>query len=216
MPENGTGLDRPHVFLPGLADDSPVLIALHETGGSEVRFADFARSLHPEAAVLSPRGLVLEGPHLRWFRRLSEGVFDVDDVEEQADRLAEFVSMALDAYGLIGRPVIAAGFSNGANIGLALAMRHPTLLRAVVAFSGMYPFADRSVRVPWKSLSVLLLNADADAMAPPESVSRLEQQLIGNGAHVSRLGRLGGHGILASEIGDARVWLSSLAAGSIH
>ena len=68
----------------------------------------------PGAALLSPRGKVLENGMPRFFRRLAEGVFDEDDVRRRADELADFVTAARGRYGL--PPPIAVGYSNGANI----------------------------------------------------------------------------------------------------
>lgn len=199
--------DRPHVFLPSSDSGSAVLVALHGTGGSETDMAAFAQALDPEAAVLAPRGLVTEGPHQRWFRRLSEGVFDVDDVQDRAHELAAFVTAATDAYELHGRPIFAIGFSNGANMGLALGVLHPELLGGVVAFSGMDPFADRVIDARLKHLRVLLLNGDEDPMAPSDSVTRLEGRLREGGANVTRRTRPGGHGIEPEETDAARAWL---------
>ncbi|HEX3204933.1 MAG TPA: alpha/beta hydrolase, partial [Propionibacteriaceae bacterium] len=87
-----TGLDRPHVFLP--ADDpaaGPPLLLLHGTGGNEHDLLPLRDHLSPGAAVLSVRGTVLEHGMPRFFRRVSEGVFDEDDLRRRADDLAEFV-----------------------------------------------------------------------------------------------------------------------------
>lgn len=212
MTRDEASLDRPHVFLPGGGPQAPVLLALHGTGGSEDSMADFARQLKDDAAVLAPRGLVVEGPHARWFRRLGEGVFDVDDVELQADRLADFVLHAQETYGLGGRRLFAVGFSNGANMALALATRHPELLAGVVAFSGMYPYADRDLPTGVSGLAALLLNGHDDPMAPQPSVARLEEQLRRKGATVDRRTRAGGHGVTEDELQTARDWLEAEAA----
>ncbi|GAA4682605.1 alpha/beta hydrolase [Frondihabitans cladoniiphilus] len=206
MPSS-TLADQPHVFLPGSDSGSAALVALHGTGGSETDMAAFAQALDPDAAVLAPRGLVTEGPHQRWFRRLSEGVFDVDDVQDRAHELAAFVTAARDAYDLQGRRIIAIGFSNGANMGLALAILHPDLLDGVIAFSGMYPFADRVIDARLTHFPVLLLNGDQDPMAPNDSVTRLEERLREGGANVTRRTRPGGHGIEPDETDTAREWL---------
>jgi poly(3-hydroxybutyrate) depolymerase len=123
----------------------------------------------PGAAVLSPRGRVLEGGANRWFRRLGEGVFDVDDVIARAGELAAFVLAAREHYGLESRTLIATGFSNGANIALATALLPPDVLTRVAAFSGMYPFGDREPQVSADGVELLLLNGNQDPMAPAAS-----------------------------------------------
>ena len=115
-----TGLDRPHVFLP--ADDAaagPLLLLLHGTGGNEYDLLPLRDRLSPGAAVLSVRGTVLENGMPRFFRRVSEGVFDEEDLHRRAEELAEFVGTAGAAYGIEDRSLVAVGFSNGANIASA-------------------------------------------------------------------------------------------------
>ena len=136
----------PHLFTEGATADAPVVLTLHGTGGDEREIAALGTALVPGAAVLSPRGRVLEGRANRWFRRLSEGVFDVDDVIARAAELAAFVVAAQSRYALENRTLIATGFSNGANIALATALLHPTVVSRVVAFSGMHPFGDRELQ----------------------------------------------------------------------
>lgn len=193
--------DWPHLYTPGTG---PVLLMLHGTGSSEHDIAPLGSLLRPDAAILAPRGRSLENGATRWFRRVAEGLFDVDDVEQRADELAGFVRTAIDAYGLAGREVIVVGLSNGANVGTALAIRHPQLVRRVVAFSGMYPFGDRDLTDPLAGSTFVLLNGASDPMAPAASVSRLVEQLGRQGASVAVHSRVGGHGIAPEDLVAAR------------
>ncbi|MBG6056162.1 phospholipase/carboxylesterase [Salinibacterium sp. CAN_S4] len=199
----------PHLFEAG---DGPVLLALHGTGGNERDILPLARAIDPMAAVLAPRGQVIEGGALRWFRRLSEGVFDVDDVVTRAGDLAEFIGWAVGHYGLEGRRIVAVGFSNGANVGLATAALHPQVLPEAIAFSGMYPFAGRPLTTSLEGSRMLLANGTADPMAPSASVARLAAELSAQGAEVTRHERAGGHGIDSGDVDAAREWLAVLPA----
>jgi len=196
--------DWPHTFRPGTG---AVVLALHGTGGSEVEIAALAERIVPGAAVLAPRGRVSENGAGRWFRRASEGVFDVDDVVYRADELAGFVEWAIAEYDLSDLPVVAMGFSNGANMALALGMLHPRLVPSIVAFSGMYPFGARTLSQDLGTSRFLLLNGTEDPMAPQPSVDVLAENLVASGAALSRLSRHGGHGILADEIDAAEEWV---------
>jgi len=198
----------PHLFTEGASTDAPVILTLHGTGGDEREIAALGTALVPEAAVLSPRGRVLEGGANRWFRRLGEGVFDVDDVIARAAELATFVDAARERYGLEGRPLLATGFSNGANIALATALLHPDVLTRVAAFSGMYPFGDREPQLSATGVALLLLNGDQDPMAPAASVARLEEFASARGASVTRRSRPGGHGIDQGELAAAQEWVA--------
>lgn len=197
----------PHVFTPG-EPGAPVLLTLHGTGGDEREITALAAHLDPRASVLSPRGRVSEAGANRWFRRLREGVFDVDDVITRAAELAAFITAARETYALTDAPLTAVGFSNGANIALATALLHPGVLTRVVAFSGMYPFGDRDPMGDVTGVEVLLLNGSADPMAPSTSVDMLERTASAHGASVTRHMRPGGHGIDGAELQAAKAWLA--------
>lgn len=202
-----TPVSWPHVFSPGEAG-APVLLMLHGTGGNEHEIASLAAELHRGAGVLAPRGQVQEHGMLRWFRRHGEGVFDVDDVIARATELAAFLNAAREHYNLGNRPVMAVGFSNGANIALATAMLQPQTLDRVIAFSGMYPFADRESPADLAGSRLLILNGEADPMAPLDSVSTLIAALHQNGADVEQVLRPGGHGIARTDLEAAKEWLA--------
>jgi predicted esterase len=54
-----------------------------------------AYELDQRAAILTPRGKVLEnGIAPRFFRRLAEGVFDIEDLKFRTNELADFVNDA--------------------------------------------------------------------------------------------------------------------------
>ena len=58
-------------------------VLLHGTGGNEEDLLFLGKELEPNAAILSPRGKVLEnGMMPRFFRRLAEGVFDIEDFNQ--------------------------------------------------------------------------------------------------------------------------------------
>src|SRR5688572_9300260 len=115
------------------------LLLLHGTGGDENDLLPLGESLDPDAAILSPRGKVLERGMPRFFRRLAEGVFDEEDLKLRTAELADFVAAAAAQYTFDARRVIAAGFSNGANIAASLLLLRPDTLRAAVLFRAMVP-----------------------------------------------------------------------------
>lgn len=164
--------------------------------------------------MLAPRGRVSENGAGRWFRRASEGVFDVDDVIYRAHELAAFIDWSVNEYGLTGMPIVATGFSNGANMALALGMLHPDRIPSIVAFSGMYPFGTRALPLDLPSSRILLLNGTADPMAPTASVQTLVATATARGAEVALLSREGGHGIAHSDLAEAERWVRSLTSAA--
>ena len=60
--------DFTYQFIPGTGDRT--LLLLHGTGGNENDLLPLGRAIDPDAALLSPRGKVLENGAPRFFRRL--------------------------------------------------------------------------------------------------------------------------------------------------
>src|SRR5947209_9332666 len=83
-----------HRFDAGTDPHAPTLLLLHGTGGDENDLIPLGRAIAPGAALLSPRGKVLEHGMPRFFRRLAEGVFDQDDLKRRTEELAAFVEAA--------------------------------------------------------------------------------------------------------------------------
>ena len=192
---SGTGLDRPHVFLPAeqSATAAPLLL-LHGTGGDEHDLLPLRDRLSPGAAVLSVRGTVLEGGMPRFFRRLREGVFDEDDLRRQADDLADFVLTASAEYGIEERSLAAVGFSNGANIASALLLRRPGVLASAVLLAAMVPFTNPPPADLTGTL-VVVSNGDRDPMIPAAMTQQIAAQLRERAAEVVELPHPGGHQI---------------------
>ena len=133
-----------HVYEAPTDASAPVLLLLHGTGGTERDLLPVGRHLDPAAGILSPRGQVLENGMPRFFRRLAEGVFDLDDLRTRTADLAAFVAQSAERYQFDPRRVVAAGFSNGANIASSLLLLSPETLSGAVLFRGMVPLEPES------------------------------------------------------------------------
>src|SRR5579872_4013622 len=92
-----------------------VLLLLHGTGGNEDDLLTIAQMIDEKAAILAPRGKVLENGMPRYFRRLAEGVFDLEDLQFRTNELADFIVNASKKYSFELSSVTAIGYSNGAN-----------------------------------------------------------------------------------------------------
>ena len=77
-------------------------------------------------AILSPRGKALEDGMPRFFRRLAEGVFDIEDLKFRTHELADFVVEASKVYSFDLQYVVAVGYSNGANIAASALFLRPS------------------------------------------------------------------------------------------
>jgi predicted esterase len=198
-----------HRFDPAKEPGAPTLILLHGTGGDENDLLPLGRMLDERAALLSPRGKVLENGMPRFFRRLSMGVFDEEDLVNRTHELASFVKEAASEYGLDPKRLFAVGFSNGANIAASLLLLHPGLLAGAVLLRAMTPF-ELETLPDLSGTPVYLAAGRSDQMIPPESTEHLAELLRGAGAEVTLDWQPGGHGIGRAEVEAARAWLAGV------
>lgn len=197
-----------HVFEPAARAGAPTLLLLHGTGGDEHDLLPLGRGLAPGAALLSPRGRVLERGMPRFFRRLAEGVFDVPDLIRRSAELADFVSRAAGDYGFDAGRVIAVGFSNGANIAASLLLLHPGTLAGAVLFRPMVPL-EPEVVPDLDGLPVLIAAGLGDPVARPPEVERLAALLRRAGARVTVRWADAGHELSSADLAAARATLAA-------
>jgi predicted esterase len=208
---SGDALGFVHHYVPPSAEGETAggttLLLLHGTGGDEQDLLPLGRALLPGAAMLSPRGKVLERGAPRFFRRLAEGVFDQEDLLHRTHELARFISAAVTNYELAADGIVAVGFSNGANIAASLLLRTPGVLRGAILLSPMLPFEPETL-LDLHGTAVFIGAGRADPIAPAEQAERLADVLRSAGADVTLHWTTGGHGITKGEVDAAREWIS--------
>src|SRR5919107_4975920 len=200
-----------HHFIPaaGKGNKSVTLLLLHGTGGNEQDLIPLGQELCPHAAILSPRGKVLEGGMPRFFRRLAEGVFDIEDLKFRTHELADFVRKASKVYKFDLRYIISIGYSNGANIASSLLLIHPEIITSVVLFRAMVPF------IPKKVPNLTGKNIFIGAGQYDPIVSRKQTETLFGffekaGAYVVlHFEENSGHELGYNEISAAKDWLSN-------
>jgi phospholipase/carboxylesterase len=200
-----TVLTRPHVWR-SATTTAPPLLLLHGTGGDEHDLVPLADRVAPGAAVLAPRGTVLEGAVNRFCRRPAEGVSDEDDLRLRAGELADFVRAAGAGYGLAAGSPLAMAFSHGAHMAAALLLLHPDVLAGAVLLAGVPPLAE-TPDVDLTGKRVLVSNGLHDPVARPEQTDRLVRDLADRGADVRLLTHGGGHEVDPAHLPAIREFL---------
>jgi phospholipase/carboxylesterase len=194
-----------HRFERGTHRELAPLLLLHGTGGDENDLIPLGRAIAPDRPLLSVRGKVLERGAPRFFRRLAEGVFDEADVVRRAHELADFVDTARETYG-ITEP-IALGYSNGANIAVAMLMLRPQALRGAILLRAMPPLG-QPPRADLAGKSILLLSGAHDPIVPPDHSEGLADTLAASGARVERRVLPVGHQLSQLDATLSYQWLS--------
>ncbi|MFL5401665.1 MAG: alpha/beta hydrolase [Gemmatimonadales bacterium] len=200
-----------HRFRPGSRPGATPLLLLHGTGGNEDDLISLGESLAPGVPLVSPRGKVLENGMPRFFRRLAEGVFDLDDLRFRAAELAGFVAAAQEAYDLGDTAPMAVGFSNGANIAAALLLLSPGSLSGAVLLRPMVPLIPEPLP-RLDGIPVLIAAGRQDPIVPPDHPRALADLLGSAGAEVTLHGSNAGHGLTREDLEVAERWMQSLNA----
>ena len=195
-----------HRFIPAKRDDANTLLALHGTGGDEDDMLSLARTIDGEAAILSPRGKVLENGMPRFFRRFAEGVFDVEDLRFRTAELADFVSAASKKYGFDPRSVVGLGYSNGANIGASLLLLRPETMKRAILFRAMLPLKPEK-KPDLSGKKVFISAGRSDSMIPREGTIALQKMLEDAGAQVTMNWEDSTHSLISVEVEKAKEWL---------
>jgi len=195
-----------HRFVPGNDAAAPVLLLLHGTGGNENDLIPLGTALREGAPLLSPRGRTLENGMPRFFRRLAEGVFDEEDLIKRTHELADFVASARLHYQFQRRKLVAAGYSNGANIAASMLLLRPEVLDGAILFRAMLPLVPKQV-ADVAGMPVFLSGGRADPIIPPESTDKLAQLLQAAGASVELVWSSAGHRLTTFDIEGSKRWL---------
>ena len=194
-----------HEFIPGSSERT--LLLLHGTGGNERDLIPLGRELDPNAPLLSPRGKVLENGMPRFFRRLAEGVFDLEDLRKRTNELADFVSSAAKHYQIDDQNIIAVGYSNGANIAASMFLLRPEILGAAILFRAMVPLVPETQ--PDLAAKRIWIGAGAhDPIVPASSTKELVEMLRDAGADVTIRFFQSGHELTSNDVDLAREWLT--------
>jgi len=191
---NAFGFD--YEFVPG---PSPrTLLLLHGTGGDERDLLPLGRALDSAAALLSPRGQVLENGAPRFFRRLVEGVFDEADVIARAKELAQFIRDAAVEHRLDVEQITALGYSNGANIASAMMLLGVMKFAGAILLRPMVPLSQPPA-TDLRSQRVLICAGQFDPIASEPQVNALTRLLRERGAEVDLATQQSGHELTTAD-----------------
>jgi len=182
-------------------------LLLHGTGGNEEDLIPLAQQLCQKSAILSPRGKVLEnGVAPRFFRRLAEGVFDIEDLKYRTNELADFVKDASNAYDFDVHNVIAVGYSNGANMGASILLLRPEILSGAILFRAMVPLIPE-ILPNLTNKHIFMSSGVYDPIVTRQGAEKLFGLFRKAGAEVTINWQESGHELTMEEVQIAREWL---------
>ena len=194
-----------HAFTKAPALGAPLVFAFHGTGGDEFQFSELVSQILPDAGLVSPRGDVSEHGALRFFRRTGEGVYDMADLAVRTEKMAGFIAAHKQARP--GVPVYGLGYSNGANILAAVALKHAELFDRIALMHPLIPWKpDANPKLAGKD--VLITAGRRDPICPLPVTSQLVDYFTSQKSNIETQFHDGGHEIWQDELTALQAFLA--------
>ncbi|MDW9448241.1 alpha/beta hydrolase [Sinorhizobium meliloti] len=185
--------------------NAPIVFAFHGTGGDEHQFAELARQILPDAGVISPRGDVSEFGVLRFFRRTSEGSYDMEDLTLRTEKMARFIAAHKAANP--GRPIYGLGYSNGATILASVLFKNAGLFDRAALLHPLIPWIPPNSE-QLKDRPILITAGQRDPICPLPLSERLADYFAAQKARVEACYHSGGHEIRPEELEALHTFLT--------
>ncbi|WP_018902250.1 hypothetical protein [Rhizobium sp. 2MFCol3.1] len=172
-----------HYRTASTTDTRPSLLLLHGSSRDETELPPLAETAAPGWPYLSLRGPIPWENGYAFFRRNPDRTLDQADLALQTERLRIFIQAAIKT-GLITRPPVLFGFSNGAIIAAALMSHYPDAAAGAILIRPLSPDPDAIIpTMPAKP--VLILSGDRDDRRSPEDAVTITRQFQEAGADVT-------------------------------
>lgn len=196
-----------HQYLPGKLPVTVLL--LHGSGGDETDLLQIGGGLAPGAALLSPRGNVVEHGTRRFFPFPTKGGFDSDAVAERVEEFSAWLDEAKTRYGIDSKRFYALGYSNGANMAAATMLLKPGVIAGACLLRSRA--AVRPAVLPsLAGAPVLLAAGQSDAIIPASDADLLGKMLSQAGATVDFVLQNAGHDLTPADFSLAKQWFARL------
>ncbi len=196
-----------HYHATSIADGRPPLLLLHGSSRDETELPPLADTAVPGWQYLSLRGPIPWESGYAFFLRNPDRTLDQNDLALQTERLHAFIQAAIET-GLLARPPILLGFSNGAIIAAALLIRDPDIAAGAILIRPLSPNPDAIIpQMPTKP--VLILSGDRDDRRSPEDAVAITRQFRAAGADVTSRSSPTDHNLHEDEPAIIAQWLAS-------
>lgn len=191
-------------------DAYPTVVMVHGRAGSEDVTWIFGRAIPQPALLVAPRAIYVDPADggYSWHIRDEEEWSALESFDPAIDALDRFISALPDLYGANLKQLYFLGFSQGAALIYAYAMRHPQKVQAAATLVGFMP-ADAEYSPALKNLKdkpILQLVGRNDSTIPLSQSQRCAQTLILAGARLDYREYETGHKLNAQGMRDLGKW----------
>lgn len=195
-----------YIYRPSVLPEANTLLLFHGTGGDEEDLLDIATYLDKDVNVLSLRGNVLENGMPRFFRRVSPGKFDEQDLAHRSDEVLVFLRQLAKTEGFNINKIIALGYSNGANILGSILLRNPDFLLGAILFRPMRPYRLLPAVRMRHACPVFLSSGMSDSTVDLKDTESYCAALSDRGFLITWHRLKSGHGLSKDDVNLAAQW----------
>lgn len=198
-----------YIFKKGI--NKRTLLLLHGTGGSEDDLLSIGTMIDDKANILSVRGQVSENGMYRFFKRLSVGVLDEEDLIYRTHELKAFIDEMSKTYQFDKSKLIAFGYSNGANIASSLLFHYRDFLKVAILSHPMIPL--KNFKLPDLTGTKIFIGASSnDPLTTLKDTNQLKKIYETSNADVELFVGRSGHSLSKEEIDEAIKWYHQLTS----
>lgn len=202
---------------PAPATPSACVVLLHGVGGNASNLADLAAAIDPSVLVVLPQGPIqLGAEQYAWFRvAFSQSGPRLDPAEADSARvlLLDFIAGLQTTYGLGGRQVVIAGFSQGGIMSASVALSEPEQVCGFGIISGrilpeLAPYLASRERLD--KLQAFVSHGDDDAVLPVSWAALSVQRLAELGVAYESHRYTAGHTLTPAMQTDFLAWFDTV------
>lgn len=176
-----------------------LIISLHGTGGSVDDLFSILSFVDREATLLGIEGRILENGLKRYFKRSSDGSFDLESLKTETDNLYENIMYLIKEYNLEDYNLTIAGYSNGANIIISLLKEYSFKNINVLLLHPSLGFKDQDL-LKQENVKALLTSGKNDPFICESDLEYLKAQINKSNIKLDFLIHTQGHSIINDEI----------------
>ncbi len=197
------------IAMPSGPGPYPTAVLLHGRLGNEDVMWVFRRVVPRPWLVVAPRAIVPEGtsgfswhlqPHGQWP--------DLAAFDPAVDALTRFLRVLPSLYNADPDRLYLIGFSQGAAVAFATALRQPSIARGIAGMVGFAPrVAPEAVAGQLNGLPVFMAAGEQDATVPPDESRRAAAVLRAAGADLEYREYPTEHKMTAAALDDLKAWL---------
>lgn len=207
----GTGMAH-RFYKPSTTGPCPTVVMLHGRAGNEDVMWVFARTVPPGWLVIAPRALKPDEGGYSWHPRLPHVWPPLAEFDEAADSVMRLIDSLPALYQADAQRIYLMGFSQGAALSYATAMRYPGVVQGIAGLVGFVPTNTESAveTQVLRHLPVFMAVGRADDKIPYERAQNCAAVLRAAGAALTYREYETGHRMPAQGLRDLTAWWQTL------